>query len=252
MISDQNMKASLFRPVKAKRSFQEITTQIRQLIHSGVLKPEDKLPPERELAVLFETSRMTVREALRTLEQSGLVYVKHGIDGGAFIKQVDPTIIRNTIMDMIKTSNVTLKELTQARLGIEKSILEYAIPEITDDHLSLLKENIESSEKAIKSDGKVGQLFIDFHLLLARISKNAIFEMIVAGTMILADDFVKSGFPDMEYDGKTITSHKEIYEALQRRDVETAKRKMEEHLAVWYPPSAENLLIEPKMRSAKK
>jgi GntR family transcriptional regulator, transcriptional repressor for pyruvate dehydrogenase complex len=241
----------LFTPIKSRRSFEGISTQIRQQIYAGVFKPEDKLPPERELASLFQTSRMAVREALRTLEQSGLVYVKHGIDGGAFIKQADPTILRNTIMDMIKVSNVTLRELTQARLGIEKSILEHAVVEITNDDLSLLKRNIEDTEKEIRKSGTVGKLFVEFHILLGKLSKNILFEMIIAGMMIIADDFIKSGLPDMEYDSKTLAYHKEICEALQRKDVQMAKRKMEEHLVAWFPQGSSTNCLTGKKRKTR-
>jgi len=246
------MNKPSFKPIKTKRTFMEISTQIRQQIYSGVFKPEDKLPAERELASLFQTSRMAVREALRMLEQSGLVYVKHGTDGGAFIKQADPTILRNTIMDMIKVSNVTLRDITQARLTIEKSVLEYAVTEITDDDLSLLKNNIENTEKEIHNNGHIGKLLIDFHTLLAKFSKNILFEMIIAGMMVIADDFIKSGLPDMKYDSRTLTCHREIYEALRNKDVEMAKRKMEEHLVAWFPPSAEKSLKRYHRKTAKK
>jgi GntR family transcriptional repressor for pyruvate dehydrogenase complex len=229
-----------FKPIKTKRSFEEISTQIRQQIYSGVFKPKDKLPP------------MAVREALRTLEQSGLVYVKHGIDGGAFIKQADPTILRNTIMDMIKVSNVTLREVTQVRLAIEKSVLDYGIMEITDDDLALLKNNIKNTEKEIRKNGNVGKLLIDFHILLAKFSKNTLFEMIIAGMMVIADDFIKSGLPDMKYDRRTLAFHKEIYKALRSKSVQVAKRKMEEHLAAWLPPSAEHFVKRHHKKTAKK
>lgn len=186
------------------------------------------------------------------LEQSGLVYVKHGIDGGAFIKQADPTILRNTIMDMIKVSDVTLREVTQVRLAIEKSVLDYGIMEITEDDLSLLKNNIENTEEEIRKNGNVGKLFIDFHILLAKFSKNILFEMIIAGMMVIADDFIKSGLPDMKYDRRTLAFHKEIYEALRNKSVQMAKRKMEEHLAAWFPPSAEQFLKGHHRRTAKK
>ena len=70
---------SLFVPFKPKRAFEDISDQIRELIYSGVFKPGDKFPPERELAIQFKTGRMAVREALRMLEQSGFIYISSRI-----------------------------------------------------------------------------------------------------------------------------------------------------------------------------
>src|SRR5271157_855002 len=116
-------RQSLFIPLGTKRAFEDISDQIRELIYSGVFKPGDKLPPERELAIQFNAGRMVVREAFRTLEQSGLIYIKQGSFGGAFIKKMDSSPIENSISDMIKIGNITMENLTEARIKIESVIL---------------------------------------------------------------------------------------------------------------------------------
>ncbi|WP_198161318.1 FadR/GntR family transcriptional regulator, partial [Variovorax sp. WDL1] len=70
-----------FQEVKTRRVFEEICAQIRKRLASGVLKPGDKLPAERDLAVEFKVSRPAVREALRTLEISGVVSLQKGVKG---------------------------------------------------------------------------------------------------------------------------------------------------------------------------
>ena len=141
--------SNLFRPLNTKRAFDEISDQIRELIYSGVFKPGDKLPSERELGNQFKTGRMVVREALRTLEQAGLIYIKQGSSGGAFIRHADGKVITSSFSDMIKIGNVSLEELTEARLGIEKIVLELSINKITRDDLHLLENNIKDSEEQI-------------------------------------------------------------------------------------------------------
>src|SRR4030043_1090812 len=115
MIYNHSMQTRkpLFIPLESKRTFEEIADQIRELIYSGTLKPGDRLPSERELAAKFKTGRMVLREALRTLEQSGLIYIKHGSIGGAFIKEIDSSVIKGSISDMLRVGNITLQDLTE-------------------------------------------------------------------------------------------------------------------------------------------
>ena len=79
----------MFRKTPHKRVFQDLVDQIQAAILDGRLQPGDKLPSQRELVDMFQTSRASIREALRVLEQKGLVEVKLGVSGGAVIKTAD-------------------------------------------------------------------------------------------------------------------------------------------------------------------
>jgi len=223
-------KSPIFTPLKTKRAFEEISEQIRELIYAGVFKPGDKLPSERELASQFKTGRMALREALRTLEHSGLIYIKQGSFGGTFIKASGPTAITRSISDMIKIGDVTLRELTEARLGIEKVILEYAIARITNEDLELLKENIEETEQLDLKGIKAREKNVDFHLILAKASRNYLFEIIIESIMNVVSSFLQPFEPKKEYTRKVLNYHKEIYQAVKDNDVVAARQKFEKHL----------------------
>ena len=75
----------MFNPVSLARASQAIVDQIRLLIQDGHLSAGERLPSERDLCERFGVSRVTVREALRILEAGGLVTVKVGARGGAYI-----------------------------------------------------------------------------------------------------------------------------------------------------------------------
>ncbi len=77
--------AQLIKPPKKEKLHEAIVAQIKTLIHTKKLGVGDRLPSERELAQLFNVSRVVVRESLRSLEQSGLIEVRPGSTGGAFI-----------------------------------------------------------------------------------------------------------------------------------------------------------------------
>ena len=76
----------MFRKTPHNRIFQDLVGQIQEAILDGRLQPGDKLPSQRELVAMFQTSRASIREALRVLEQKGLIEVKLGVSGGAVVR----------------------------------------------------------------------------------------------------------------------------------------------------------------------
>ena len=219
-----------FKPLKAEKIFEQISDQIRELIFSGIFKPGDKLPSEKELSNQFKTGRTVVREALRTLEHAGLIYVKQGSEGGAFIKDIDPAVITRSFSDMIRLGSIPIQDLTEARLGIEKMVLEFALNRITKEDLELLKMNINQGEKLISEGVKVTDNHIEFHLLLAKMTKNRVFELILESIMKIVIQFLQEYERPKEYIDGVMGSHKEIYNAIEERNMTVAKEKMEEHL----------------------
>jgi len=84
-------KPSLFSPVNVGRAGEDIALQIEAAIVGAQVVPGERLPSERELQSQFGTGRGVVREALRALKQKGLVEIRKGAKGGAYVKQVEAT-----------------------------------------------------------------------------------------------------------------------------------------------------------------
>ncbi len=224
-------KQPLFKPLKVKKKiFEQISDQIRELIFSGMLKPGDKLPPEKELSKQFNTARLVVREALRILEQSGLVYIKQGNRGGSFIKALDATAISRSISDLVKCGNLTHRGLTETRLAIELDVLDLAIPRITKSDLVLLRKNIEEMERQLSDGVSTDRTSLDFHVFIAKASKNYLFEVIIESIMNEAARFIQSLNPDTNYAKRVLKSHKIIYEAIKEKNLMGAREEMEKHI----------------------
>ena len=68
----------IFTPIRPKRISDEIVNQLKSLIFNGKLKPGEKIPPERELAKSLNVSRVSLREALNTLQGMGLIEIQQG------------------------------------------------------------------------------------------------------------------------------------------------------------------------------
>ena len=99
MIPDTSSKI-IFTPIKSKRTFEEISFEIKRLIFKGILKPNDKLPSEIELARQFNVGRQTIREALRLLELSGFISIQKGSTGGPIIEDTIFNTISNSFLDV--------------------------------------------------------------------------------------------------------------------------------------------------------
>jgi len=226
---------ALFKPINSKRTFENIADQIKELIYSRVLMPEDRLPSERELAVQFGTGRMAVREALRILEESGFVYIKPGAEGGVFVKELDSTGMTKTISDLIKLGNITLEELTEARISIESTIIEANINRITKKDLAALEENIKQSEKLTRQANKNDNVWgnkplINFHVLLAEGAENRFYKYFLQSLVDVSNFFIRELLPNHIQEPDHINQHKAIFEAVKAKDLKKAKKAIQDHL----------------------
>src|ERR1700726_4340328 len=107
-----------FRPIHTRRAFEEICERIREQLALGVLKPGDKLPPERDLAQQLGVSRNVLREALRSLEMAGVLRLRKGVKGGAFIQEGDTSRMNEVMRDMLSLGTISVRELSEARIHV--------------------------------------------------------------------------------------------------------------------------------------
>lgn len=114
---------SLFSPVAPGRISNEIVHQIKWGIRTGRLRAGDRLPPERELAERLKASRVSVRDALRVLEAGGLIEIRVGARGGAFVTAPPPAIVGEGIANMLMLDVVSAAEVTEARVVFELGII---------------------------------------------------------------------------------------------------------------------------------
>jgi GntR family transcriptional repressor for pyruvate dehydrogenase complex len=224
----------LFQPLPAKRTFVEIANQIRNSIYSRTLKPGDKLPSERELTAQFNVGRISVREALRMLEQAGLILIKQGSGGGAYIRAADTSAISESVYDLVSRSDISLKDLTEVRLAVEKQILQCAFEKITADDLETLEKSIEELEMVIKKktqqDIPVYFELTNFHVIIARMTRNPVFEIIQIVLMNVTVKVLNLQLTDVERLKKHVSFHKAIYKAIKSRNLERAIEETEKHM----------------------
>jgi DNA-binding FadR family transcriptional regulator len=229
---------SLFKALPSKRAFDEIADQIKQLIYSKTLKPGDKLPPERDLATQFGTGRMAVREALRILEQSGLIVVKQGSEGGAFVKEADTSMATEIISGLIRRSSLTMEDVMEVRIEFERAVLGAAIGRISEADMEMLQKRINEAEAMIREDKQgikpldfflLGETYADFHLILARATMNPVYEIIMDCLMRVSHGVMTQQMIPSERFEDHLEFHKNLYDALKNKDATTAGAHFKEY-----------------------
>jgi len=117
---------------RTERVFEGICAQVRTELTLGRLKPGDKLPAERDLALRLGSSRTAVREALRTLEMAGVIELRKGVKGGAFIREGDPAVVTRSFGDMVHLGRISLADLTEGRVIIQDAVVRLACERATE------------------------------------------------------------------------------------------------------------------------
>src|ERR1700730_11793766 len=170
-----------FRPIRTRRAFEEICERIREQLALGVLKPGDKLPPERDLAQQLGVSRNVLREALRSLEMAGVLRLLKGVKGGAFIQEGDTSRMNEVMRDMLSLGTISVRELSEARIHVLDLAVRLACVNARQADFEALQANIERTDLATR-DGRLldrVECSREFYKLLALATGNKVIAMIM-------------------------------------------------------------------------
>lgn len=224
-----------FEPVATRRTFEEALQQIADKIRAGDLHAGDRLPPERELAGQMRISRPTVREAVKTLVEAGVLEVKRGQTGGIFVRsELVPR-------DLVKLGwEVRVGEVAgvlEARRLLEPRVAQLAAVHAGEEHFSAMQKTIDrQSELAGKPDflrheDLFLQLDLAFHLGIARATGNSTVVSLMRSLfqrLEIARDMAMHAPTIPEW---TIDIHDRTLAAIRSADFDRIDAVMDEHLA---------------------
>jgi DNA-binding FadR family transcriptional regulator len=220
----------MFAPIAVTRASSSIADQIRQAIVTGKLTQGSRLPPERELAEQFGVSRVTVRDALRALEAMGLLEVRVGARGGAFVTVPSGSIMGQTMSDMMMMSALTPEDIVEARLVVELGTVTLACARGTDDDIALLRAHCEMARDKLATGTYNRELSWEFHaLLVASIHNAAVAGLTQSFRSTLSMHPIRSREGARAHE-RTVEEHTRIVEALEGRDGLAARTEMARHL----------------------
>ncbi|ABM23410.1 FadR family transcriptional regulator [Shewanella putrefaciens] len=218
----------IFKPIKQIKASSEVGQQLKNAILGGDYKAGDKLPSERELIELFQVSRTVIREAIKSLEAGGLVEIRQGATGGAFVKHLTFERLSDACHDLFMMGKLSLPELCQARMLIEPQVARMAAKNCTPEQALILLE-ADRHENDTSAYPDTVTLRSQVHYLLAEMSGNRFLEAIVKSLLILLRN------QTMKYEPPTdeihpLGLHSVIVEAVVAKDEDKAEAEMLAHL----------------------
>ena len=170
----------MFKRAKQSRVFQDVVDQIQDAIVTRKLAPGTRLPAERELKEMFNTSRGTLREALRVLEQKGLIEIKLGVAGGAIVKRMDADTLMESLALLIQSGEVSLEHLSEFRIKIEGSLAELATHRATPEDIRKMEDLFAKAKTHFENQAWEDFLKTDeaMHTYIGYMSRNPVFQFV--------------------------------------------------------------------------
>ena len=227
--------AGMFKVAKQTKVFQNVVDQIQEAILDGRLKIGQSLPSERELKEMFGISRGTLREALRVLEQKGLIEIRLGVGGGSIVKPLDTDQVSESLGLLIRSQQVSLEHLAQFREDVEGIVAERAAMQCKAEHVRQLKVLLEQARQCLCKGVGGRNEFIEIdkqiHITLAEITANPIYIFVLhsihENIHRYYDRFLSMEMPELEENFLFLC---EVVSAIETGDGDLARRLAQDHV----------------------
>ncbi len=224
----------IFSKVGHERVSGAIIRQIERLILEGVLKPGDRLPPERELAETFDVSRPTLREALGSLEERGLLVARQG--GGTFVGDVMRSVFGEPIVSLFASHEKATYDYIEFRAEVEAVVAGLAAERATPADREILTRVFDQMCKAHEDPDPENESRIDveFHIAVTDASHNivliqtlrSIYNLLVHG--VFYNRRALYAFGDAR--DRLLEQHGAIYKAIMAGDRDAAEAAARAHM----------------------
>jgi GntR family transcriptional regulator, transcriptional repressor for pyruvate dehydrogenase complex len=216
--------------MQVPKASEVLANDLRERILRGEFPEGTPLPPERDMVVQTRMSRTTVREALRILQVQGLVRIKTGRSGGAFVQRPGGDSVADSVSLLIRGGRIRMTALLETREGVEPVCAQLAAKYRTEPDV----DRLEQVNAATTVDGPLEdflQANVDWHVAVAAASHNELltgFMSALSRAIYTATD--NQRFVDADVRRATIQAHTRITEAIRAQDAEAALRRMRSHV----------------------
>ena len=237
-----------FKKMKPKKSYQHVVEEVQTAICDREIKEGDKLPSEMKLTKIFDTSRGTIREALRVLEQKGLISIKTGVKGGATVLASNTKPMSDSVGILIRQQKVSLYHLAEFRKMMEGHISEQAAKTAGKKDIAGLKKILKKAKAHIKTKPAGWKIFHEmdamFHQTIARIAKNPLIE----ANLVTVHENIQGYFHQYLPWSESLLNENyqdlcDIMTAIEKKDPVSARRFAEGHVSKFNDLMEKNLNV---------
>jgi len=231
------MAEGLFSIVRDARLYEEVSRQLARRIILGDLPVGCALPTETELIAQFGVSRAVVREALRSLEECGMVAIRHG-RRTVVAPREEWDVLNRLVLNIYRDEGLIgplMRDSLHVRHLLEPAIAAEAAERATPELLAALAACLERQAALLDQPDAFLEEDIAFHNLLVKGTSNQILTRMLAAIrdLLHVSREVTNELPDAL--PKALTFHRNVFEAVRAGNPEQARQAMEEHIA-WAGP----------------
>lgn len=223
------MKSARIRPDKGVQpAYKAVASQIENMLATGILKPGDVLPNEKDLAARLGVHRSTIRESIRVLEDTGYVSRISPRKLVAAIPGAQSLAARTS--RALFANRVTMREIWETTLAVEPQLARYAALRATEDQTVALRRNVEESVFRQRNNADLADLDQEFHSLLGLASNHTALLIAMEPYKDLFLPVVEGLVHRNEVGGRLVIAHERIVEAIERRDADVAELWSRRHI----------------------
>ena len=216
-----------FKEIPTGRLADYVMEQLKEAIFQGRYQAGERLPPENKLVEIFGVSRVVVREAIRNLENSGLIQIKRGPAGGAFALPMSHKSVTHVLRDALRLGKAKVAHIMEVRLDIEPLVAGMAARRRTDEDIELLSQSLAPAPESSSHEYLAWN--VDFHRLVAKACHNPVYEILVNILMDFTQELLLKIKPPELVVHDTV-SHPAVFERIKRGDAQGASKRYREHL----------------------
>lgn len=215
-------------PIEKKNISQQIADQIMGNIMQGTWASGTKLPSENELCLLFGVSRVPIREALRTLSAIGVTQTRQG--EGTYVAEMNPGLMMNSLVPLLVLNRKSMMDILEYRRIVEPENAALAAKNVEPDDIEAMLATLAVMNRVGQPALEFAIADMEFHLDIARATKNT---LLFGVTNVIRDVLVNYYRKINELMGidRALKYHRLIFEAINERDPDRARRWMKEHIA---------------------
>jgi GntR family transcriptional repressor for pyruvate dehydrogenase complex len=221
------MMKNVLKPVARESLVDRLAGEIRGSINSGDYTVGERLPTIMEMARRFGVGHPTVREALKKLEATGVLEIRHG--SGVYVTRTQDVLVMASDYSG-KVTKKLLLDLIQARAPIEMQSAALASRNGTDEHFSEMRRLLTTAGENLDNDSVLNSVNMAFHRQIASASGNAVIAQILDVMQTLFTDeqrLILGIFGSRKQDHQ---EHLSIFAALEARQEQLAMDRMRQHL----------------------
>ena len=214
---------------RANPAYRQVSDQLRQRIVGGELRAGDALPIEADLSIQFAVHRSTVREALRQLEQEGLVQ-RSGKK--LLVTLPQPGELAQAAQRALRQQQVTFREVWEVASTLEPLCARLAAERISSEQLQRLQDNLAQTQALVDAGQSPVQVTIEFQAIVAEAAHNQALLLARAPVSLLMHAGYAAIAPRLPQSGaRLLEAHRHVLESLRQQDAESAVAWTRKHLA---------------------